>query len=289
MPQLKQRAPHNLKVLGRRVAVATGERTASLRMLPAFVLAGAQRCGTTSLFRALIAHPAVLQPVFHKGINYFDVGYDRGFDWYRGHFPLRARGRLAARGGHEGVTFDASGYYMYHPHAAERLGRDLPGIKVVVMLRDPVERAYSAYRHEFARGFETETFERALELEDDRVEPELQRMLAHPGYASYSHRHHSYRRRGQYAEQIQRLHDHVGRDNVHVVDSQAFFTRPEEEYGRLLEFLGLARHLPATFDRWNARPGSEISDRARQLLDRALQEPDQRLEDILGAPPSWRR
>ena len=91
---------------------------------------------------------------------------------------------------------------MYHPLAAGRIGRDLPGVKVLVLLRDPVERAYSAYKHEFARGFETETFERALELEDARVQPELERMIADPTYQSDSYRHHSYRRRGQYAEQL---------------------------------------------------------------------------------------
>ena len=75
-------------------------------------------------------------------------------------------------------------------------------IKIVAMVRDPVERAYSAYKHEFARGFETETFERALELEDSRVEPELARMLADPAYQSSTYRHQAYRRRGHYAEQL---------------------------------------------------------------------------------------
>ena len=85
------------------------------------------------------------------------------------------------------------------------MARHLPDVRILAMLRDPVERAYSAYKHELARGFETEPFERALELEDERLAGQAERMLADPDYQSFSHRHHAYVRRGQYAEQLHRL------------------------------------------------------------------------------------
>jgi len=287
---IKQRTPLAVKRLGRRSYTHVGRLTAAQRMLPSFILAGGQRCGTTSLYRALLSHPAVLSAAFHKGVNYFDVNYDKGMDWYRGHFPLKTSATLRTRrSGEDPVTFDASGYYSYHPLAAGRIGRDLPDVKVLVLLRDPVERAYSAYKHEFARGFETETFERALELEDARVQPELVRMIADPTYQSDSYRHHSYRRRGQYAEQLERLADAVGRDNLLVVESEAFFTEPEKEYGQILDFLNLAPHQPTSFDRWNARPGSSLPAKAQDYLTKALEEHDQRLEVFLGQTPSWRR
>ncbi len=288
MPPLRQRAPQRVKVLGRRLSVAAGERTAGLRMTPSFVLAGAQRCGTTSLFRALVAHPSVLGPVHHKGVNYFDINYARGWAWYQGHFPLRSVARVRARSGAP-VTFEASGYYAYHPHAATRLARDLPDVKVVVMLRDPVERAYSAYKHERARGFETEPFARALALEDERVEADLERMRADPDHAGFSHRHHSYRRRGQYAEQLQRFVDLLGRDRLHVVDSARFFAAPQEEFARLTDFLGLARHDGTAYDRWNARPGTDMPVAAEATLRAALAPHDAALEELLAQRPSWCR
>lgn len=288
MPPLKQRAPQRVKVLGRRLSVAAGRRTAGLRMTPSFVLAGAQRCGTTSLFRALLAHPSVLGPVHHKGVNYFDLDYDLGWSWYQGHFPLKQVARVRTRG-RAAVTFEASGYYVYHPHAPQRLAADLPGVKVLVMLRDPVERAYSAYKHELARGFETETFERALELEDERVQPDLERMLADPSYRGISHRHHSYRRRGQYAEQLQRLVDVLGRDRLHVVDSARFFGEPREEFARVTQFLGLPRHDDIAFDRWNARPGTDMPPAAERFLREAYEPHDLALERLLGERPSWCR
>jgi Sulfotransferase domain len=261
-----------------------------MRMRPSFVLAGAQRCGTTSLFRALQQHPAVFTPVYHKGVNYFDQNYGRGPDWYRAHFPLRSVAAMRTRGsGEEAVAFEASGYYMYHPHAPRRLGEDLPDVRAVVMLRDPVERAYSAYRHEFARGFETETFETALELEDERVQPEFERMLVDPAYQSFSHRHHSYRRRGEYAKQIQALMTHLQPDRLLVVDSHDFFAHPEQEFDRITAFLGLRPYVPARFDQWNARPGSQMSSQAQRFLTTALEPHDEALRELLGRRPSWRR
>jgi hypothetical protein len=193
------------------------------------------------------------------------------------------------RADEDAVTFDASGYYMYHPYAADRLASDLPDVKVMVMLRDPVERAFSAYKHEFARGFETETFEDALALEDERVEPELTRMASDPGYASFAHRHQSYRRRGFYAEQIERFTQRLGRDRVLVVDSERFFSHPMEEYRRITDFLALQPYEPARFDQWNARPGSPMSPETRQQLTEAFAPHDLALQALLGHAPSWRR
>ena len=285
---LRQAAPHALKVQGRRLSRAVGAATANLRMHPDFVIVGAQRCGTTSLFRALMAHPLVQPPVFHKGVNYFDLNYFRGPEWYYGHFPIRgvARTRTLARKARP-VTFEASGYYMYHPLAPERMARDLPTAKLLVMVRDPVERAYSAHRHELARGFETEPFERALELEDERLAGEVERMRADPRYQSHSYRHHGYRRRGHYAEQIERLSALFGRDRILVVQSEHFFTRPEDEYARILDFLALPGFTPKRFDRWNARPRSPMKEETHAELRRYFAPHDQALAQFLGHPPSW--
>jgi hypothetical protein len=153
------------------VTVTAGRLTAPWRMTPDFLVIGGQRCGTTSMYRTLSQHPAVLKAVRHKGVHYFDTDYDKGMAWYRAHFPLqRTAAQVERRLGVRPQTFESAPYYMFHPLAAERIERDLPGVKVIVLLRDPVERAYSAHAHELARGYETEDFETALALEDSRLE-----------------------------------------------------------------------------------------------------------------------
>ncbi len=287
-PSVRELAPPAVQRAGRSVAVTLGRASAPLRAEPTFLVVGAQRAGTTSLFRALLGHPNVLRPNLHKGVNYFDVNYGRSWSWYLGHFPLKATARRRrAPGQHTAAVFEASGYYMFHPHAAARIAARLPDVRVVALVRDPVRRAHSAYKHEYARGFETETFERALDLEDARIEPELDRMLADPSYQSCVYRHQAYRRRGRYAEQLRRFADLIGRSRVHVIESERFFTAPAEQLFGLLDFLHLPPYLPKSFDRFNARPGTAISPSIEAELREYFRPHDVALADFLGKPPIW--
>jgi hypothetical protein len=280
-------ASAHVRQLGERAYRCVAAPTAWLRLEPGFIMIGAQRCGTTSLFRALTAHPQLVRPLFHKGVNYFDLNYYRGADWYRSHFPVAeiARRKTARYG--PPVAFEASGYYLYHPFALQRLAGELPGIKLVAMVRNPVERAFSAYKHEYARGFEQESFERALELEDERLAGEIDRIRADPAYESFAHRHHSYRHRGQYAEQLERAFALFPGGRVHVVQSEAFFRQPAVEYRRLLAFLGLHPFEPADFGQHNSRPGAPMNRQTRHTLEEHYAPHDERLARLLGTPLLW--
>jgi hypothetical protein len=274
-------APQWMKESGRTLTRTAGRLSSGARMLPDFLLVGTQRGGTTSLFRALAPHPGTAQPTFHKGVHYFDVHYERGPAWYRAHFPLRHGSRLA---------FESAGYYMHHPLAPGRIAADLPGVKLLAVLRDPVERAYSAHKHELARGFETEaSFERALALEPERLAGEVDRIKNEPGYLSHSHRHHSYLDRGRYADQLETLFGLFGRDRVHVLFAEDFFAEPEPCYDGVLDFLGLPRWRPAAFEQHNARPSSPLPAALRERLAEHFLPHDERLAALLGTVPAWRR
>jgi hypothetical protein len=275
-----------------------GRLTASGRMLPSFLICGGQRCGTTSMYRALAEHPAIVKAVLHKGVHYFDIAYGRGERWYRGHFPLRSTAnRLSERlGGVPVQTFESSPYYMYHPHAAERIARDLPDVKLIVLTRDPVERAYSQHAHEFARGFETEAdFARAIALEKSRTRGETGRLRTDPHAYSFSHQHHAYRARGEYIRYVRPLAEALGSERIHVVDSAEFFASPESVYDRVIDFLDLPRADMLGFDRYptfeqhNARKRAlPIADDVRADLTAHYERFDAELGEWLGRPVSWR-
>jgi hypothetical protein len=278
-----------LKRAAQSVAVMAGRMTWPARTLPAFLIVGAQRCGTTSMYRALSQHPLVLKAFLHKGVHFFDENYRRGLGWYQGHFPLRAHARQAGRSaGAMAMTFESSPYYMFHPLAAERIARDLPGVKLLVLVRDPVERAYSAHAHELARGYETEPFERALELESSRLAGEAERIMAEPAYLSHSHQHHAYRARGHYIEQIDRLERLFGREQMHVLDAAAFWADPEPSFRAVLGFLGLPYHSGIAFERHNSRPRSPMPETVRKELEEHFRPYDERLATWLGEKLSWR-
>ncbi|MDQ2810889.1 MAG: sulfotransferase domain-containing protein [Actinomycetota bacterium] len=289
LARFRDDSPPAAKRAARRLSVTTGRLTHQARMLPGFLIMGAQRGGTTSMFRALSQHPAVMKAVLHKGVHYFDTGYDNGPAWYQGHFPLRVRAARVQRAtGEVPLAFEASPYYMFHPLAAQRISRDLPGVKLLVLVRDPVERAYSAHAHELARGFETEPFERAVELEDKRLAGEADRIISQPGYLSRSHQHQAYVTRGHYDDQLERLQELFGRDRLHVVDSGRFFSDPEPVYDEVIDFLGLRQRSYPVFERHNARPRSPMPETLRAQLTEHFQPHDERLARWLGRAPSWR-
>jgi hypothetical protein len=289
---LRSRAPATVRDAGRQVVASLGATSAGLRTLPDFIIVGAQRCGTTSLYRMLAQHAAVVPPAFHKGIHYFDTAshFVRGFDWYRGHFPLRVTmARRTARCGGQAITGEASPYYIFHPLAASRIAAALPRVKVVVLLRDPVERAYSAHKQETARGFETELFERALALEKTRLAGEAERIVADATYQSFSHQHHAYVARGEYADQLERLFGAIDRDRVFVLDVDDLMSEERRHWHALLEFLDVAAWEPARVTHANARPGVPMPASLRRRLGEHFLPHDERLEALLGHVPRWRR
>lgn len=286
---VRKAAPKWAQRLGRSGYVALGSRTAQGRVAPNFLLIGGQRCGTTSLFRALMQHRCVVRPSFHKGVNYFDINYQRGAGWYAGHFPRkRAASRRVPRG-MQPVVFEASGYYMFHPLALERAVRDIPNVKLVAMLRDPVERAFSAWKHESARGFETESFMTALQCEDERLAGERERIIAEPGYYSFAHRHHAYRRRGEYLSLLRPLTELVPRSQLHIMYSEEFFADPDREFRELAEFLEIPPQDGMEFERFNARPSASMPADARKYLYAHFRPFRGPLEQFVGRAAPWPR
>jgi hypothetical protein len=245
------------------------------------------------MYRALAGHPLVLKAVLHKGVHYFDTSYDRGMAWYRAHFPLqRTAEKVSERYGVAAQTFESSPYYMYHPQAAARIAHDLPEARLVVLVRDPVERAYSQHHHEVARGFETErNFGAALALEPARLHRQEERLAEDPSYYSFAHQHHAYRARGEYARYLGVVAQHVGRERIHVVESERFFTEPEDVYDEICDFLGLPTYLERPpFERHNARPRqADMDPGLRRDLTDYYQPHDEALARWLGRTPLWRR
>jgi hypothetical protein len=207
--------------------------------LPDFLIIGAQKAGTTSLASYLAAHPGVV-PSKCKEVHFFDLNYERGVDWYRSHFPValgqvlrsRMRGRRIQMG-------EASPYYIFHPLAASRAFNLLPAARVIVLLRDPVDRAYSHYHHEIRLGAESMAFEDAIEAEDHRIAEEGQRLALDSSYVSFNYQHFAYLKRGIYADQIRRWLRYYRPEQFLILSSERFFKNPASEYQRVLQFLGL--------------------------------------------------
>jgi hypothetical protein len=215
--------------------------TGPLRGFPSGLIIGAQRSGTTSIFNYLVQHPDVLPPL-GKELHYFDLHYARGVNYYRGRFPYSHRlGRGA-------LTVDATPYYLAHPLAPERAARLLPQVKLIAMLRNPVERALSHYQHELRGGREKLSFVDAIDKEPERLAGEEERIRNEPGYYSWNHHRYSYLRRGLYLEQLRQWLQHFPRSQLLVLQSEQLFREPAATMATVHAFLGLRDHRLDHYD-----------------------------------------
>jgi hypothetical protein len=264
--------------------------TSRARPMPEFLIIGAQRCGTTSLYKYLAEHPLFVSATLGtKGVHFFDTHYGNGLAWYRAHFPTTARRRwFHACHGADLITGEASPYYLFHPHAPYRIARDLPEAKLIVLLRDPVERAYSQWQHELTRGFEDlERFEDALDAEPGRLASDLQRMNADPDYRGPAHQHWSYMARSRYAEQLEVYRSLFPAEQLLAIKSEDLFSTPEAEYARVQAFLGLPDHPPAAFQSHNSYRRAPMHPDTRTRLVEHFAESNDRVVEMLGAHFSW--
>lgn len=256
--------------------------TQQMRALPDFMVIGTQKGGTSSLLNYLLAHPAVGRHT-RKEIHYFDREYHRGPAWYRGHFPLRAGLRLrAAANGGLAMCGESSPSYLAHPQAASRAAGLVPGARLVVLLRNPIERAHSHFRHQVRRGQEDRSLEEALGADLDAGVPRLWGEDAVDGPWN------SYLNRGRYIDQLLNWEAHFPREQMLVVCSEDLFRDPRTEYARVLEFLGLPAWEPAEFEKHNFFGSySGMSDALRDRLQAYFAPHNQRLYAHLGRDFGW--
>lgn len=165
---------------------------------PDYLLVGAQKSGTTVLFEYINMHPLVINKTAE--VHFFDTNYPRGLNWYKSH--------LCERPSPEYVIGDKSPYYLFHPLVPQRVAHTFPNVKIIMILRNPVDRAYSQYWMNVDVKRETLSFEEAIKAEPKRLAGEKKKMLKDPTYNSQNYQHFSYLSRGVYVNQVKRWLSH---------------------------------------------------------------------------------
>jgi lipopolysaccharide transport system ATP-binding protein len=269
--ELVPRLPQPARKLLRGAFRGYGLATVRFRPLPDFLILGAQKAGTTALYAYLRWHPEITGPSF-KEISFFDRHYARGERWYRAHLPVRQGS----------IVGEASPSYLFHPLAPERVARMVPDARLIALLRNPVDRAFSHYQHEVALGREPLSFEEAVASENERMEGELEQMLRDPSYFSHAWWNYTYLARGRYAEQLERWFAFFAREQLLVLFTDELGEDPGGTYRRVLDFLGAeTRDLPS-YPRIFEREYEQMPLETRARLERSFEEPNRRLAELLG-------
>ena len=247
--------------------------TSRWRKLPDFIIIGTQKGGTTSLFYYLYQHPE-LSFSHKKEIYFFNLYFEKGLAWYKSHFPFRTD---------NGITGEATPSYMFHPKAAERVKSILPNVKLIVLLRDPIDRAYSGYAMGQRRKTDTaDTFETAIKRE-------LEALRNQNGTDEYSLEKHElyYLERGKYYSQLLSWLAHFQREQFLFIKSENFFQNPENELIKVYEYLGISSVLPKDLSKKNAGKYDKISPDTVRQLTTYFREENEKLEGLIGEEFKW--
>jgi len=256
--------------------------TGFLRPLPDFLVIGAQKAGTTSLFHYITQHPQVLENK-SKEIHFFDKFYDQGINWYKCHFPLLAHIRPGCRLG------EATPYYLCHPYAPRRIHELIPKVKLIVVLRNPTDRAISHYFHEVKKGREKLPIFEALKSEEYRCNNEWQTMLKDEWYISRTHQSFSYKQRGIYIEQLRRYWEYFPKDQMLIIESARLFSEPHDTLEEVFDFLGInAQVVVEDVTVKNANPTKkDVSSEVYLYLDQFFSEHNSKLSHALDMDLGW--
>jgi hypothetical protein len=280
----RRAATWRLRTLDTRVRLAT----APFRHPPNYLVIGAQKSGTTSLHAYLAAHPGVLASSV-KEVEYFTKHYGRGRRWYLSHFPLAVTARAAglARRVRPAVG-ESSATYLFHPRAPRRVSAFDPALKLIAVLRDPVDRAYSHYQMEFRWGRETLPFEDAL-VREESLAPELARMCDDATYESIDAVNCSYVARGRYAEQLARWLELFPREQLLVLTSDELLSDPAAAMARVAGFLHVPVRPAESYPLRGVREYGTMLPETRDRLARIFEPHNRALETMLGRELGWTR
>jgi hypothetical protein len=201
-----------------------------IKARPDFLIIGAQKAGTTSLYEYLTQHPLIIGNKGWKEIRYFDLpeNHSKGFTWYLGNFPSKFEKRNR-------LTFDASPSYLYFQHIPELIKQELGDIKMIAILREPADRAYSAWQ--MYHSFFDNSHQHLKEITDARtftqaIEDELAGKTTFYPY--------DYVNRGKYAQQLQNYYQYFNPNSILVLNSSQMRKDLPSVLQTVSHFLGIA-------------------------------------------------
>ena len=262
--------------------------TSWFRVLPDFIIIGGQKCGTSSLYRYLIQHPCVA-PARKKELHFFDYDFRKGRLSYRACFsPVWSRWFALSRG-RQFATGEATPYYMFHPHVPRRILQTVPQVRLIALLRNPVDRAYSHYQSQFRRGREKLPFAEAIQKETERLRDETELMLVDEHYRSTVHQRKSYLSRGVYVDALKAWLSLFPRQQLLVLKSENFFADTSGTLERVLNFLKLPSFKIRDLRPYNQRSYQQMSPATRKQLVDYFAPHNERLRELLGENFGWDR
>lgn len=256
------------------------QATSNFRKLPDFIIIGAQKGGTSSLAFYLSQHPDI-KFAFNKEVHFFDNNFNRGLTWYKSNFPFKSVNRNTLFG-------EATPFYLFHPLCAERVKESIPNVKIIVLLRNPIDRAFSHYNMQLKNGHETTiSFEEAIQLENSRIGPEFSKLNENRPHNNEIIQRYSYLSRGRYYEQLKLWFNLFNRDQFILLKSEDFFLNPMNALDRITNFLNIESYIPANMEAKNQGSYVGLQDETKNRLIDFYRDDVNKLNELTGVNFNW--
>lgn len=291
--KIKNASPRWVRDSADQVTRQYGMITSRNRTTPDYLIIGSKRGGTTSLYNYLLRHPGVMRMFpSSRDLKSTDFFFRRGRSeaWYRSHFPTVSERRRRERElGYAPVVGEASPYYCWDARVAGYVRDVAPQVKSILLVREPVRRAWSHYQERVQNGVEPLGFIEALEAETERLADERTRMASDPTYYSTAFDWYGYRSRGEYMTQIENWLEHFPASQLLVLPSEELYSDTQATFDKVCTFLGLPTIEMPTRKTFNAtwRTKDDVPDDARELLAPHFAEHNARLEQFLNRKLGW--
>jgi ubiquinone/menaquinone biosynthesis C-methylase UbiE len=240
--------------------------THNLHTTPTYLIIGAAKCGTSSLHEYLMQHPDVGK-VLTKQLHFFDQFYDRGIEWYKVCLPFIWQKFFTEKLLKKNyATGEATAHYINHPSAPKRVAEILPNVKIIVMLRNPIDRTYSHYQMELNNNNENLSFEDAISAEPNRIKDELIEFEKNESFSGKNFPHRAYVSGSKYAEQLKKWFKYFPKEQFHFVKAEDFNNNPSQVYNDVLKFLNLRSHELPEYKKFRERKYEKMKPETRKKL-----------------------
>ena len=257
--------------------------TGPIRSLPDFMIIGTARSGTTSLYYDICQHPCVL-PAAYDELGYFDSNFHLGLNWYRSLFPTLFSKWLVKQKKQFAITGEDTPFYIWDPIVAKRILKILPKIKLIVLLRNPVDRAYSNYHLGVRSGTENLSFEDAIKLEIKRLEEINEESKS--SIEKYAIRR-SYLAKGFYADQLKIWFEIFNSNQLLIISTEDLKSNPQKVINKIYNFLEIPDNHKLIPEKQKKAVYPEMKKETREFLIDFYKKNNTELFSLIGQKFDW--
>ena len=264
-----------------------------MRTFPHFIIIGVGRAGTTALYSYLIQHPSIHPALaddekLASDIHFFEYMESDSISWYKSHFPILLPKLNSQK--HHKITGEYTSTYFYHPDVPERIYQLLPKVKLIVILRNPIDKIYSTYYQQFRYGEVSTSFEETIDAELRRIKilednPDLRSQ--HPGFSNFISQ--NILRHGIYADYFINWFELFNKKQILILNADDLKKNTENTLQQVFEFLGVENHTIENLSHISARKYPKLNDITRKKLIEFYKPHNERLNKLLQRNFQWDR